>query len=103
MRREVTEASAGEMMTEEVEGQKECIVDWWMKSYVGETLGEGRKRLVVAEDWEAAGKATGHFQVSASFQTDNRQVNLYLDFRLRPLMPAKIGHKRAFVPRMSML
>lgn len=91
------------MMTEEVEGQKECIVDWWMKCYVGETLGVGRKRLVVAEDWEATRKATGHFQVLASFQTDNRLVNLYLDFQLHPLMPAKIGRKRASVPRMLTL
>lgn len=91
-----------EMMTGEVEGQKECIVDWWTKHCVGETPGVGRKRLAVAEDWEAMCKATGHFQVLASSQMDNRQVTLYLDFQLHPLMREKIGRKKASEPRMSM-
>lgn len=91
-----------EMTTGEVAGQKECIVDWWTRRYVGETPGVGREGRVVAEDWEAMCKAIGHFQVSASSQMDNHQVTLYLGFQLHPRMPEKIGRKRASEPRMSM-
>ena len=92
------EGSAGEMMM----GEEECIVDWSMRHYVGETPGLGRKRRVAAVDSEAIRRVTGHFQVWSSSQMDSHKITLYLDFQLHPPMPGKIGRKRASEPRMSM-